>query len=364
VARIGKRRFYAALFISTFWLLGFAVVALAIGPDTAKSAERPAGLSSGVPASQLGARKLMPVPSGVADLAKESRARAIEDTERRSGIERIRTLAVSVKPAALAGVVPSAAANRASEWAKAVREAGGSPLGAIGEILPPPAWFQARLVHRRDEYDLQEAVQAGGSYGTKYLAVNGMLEQSRVSSGAVEAILDAVWHSDETPSRLKHTPHPILKKSERWLPSTSSLKEAHQYALDVFFTSVKRHGAAETGPVIRSMSSGIVVASSDDWKGGDKPSNYRSGGLSPKAGNGVIVYNPIQRRYYAYFHLSAVYAKTGHVISSGDTLGRGGNTGTNARQKAHGAHVHIEIHDAGGDAWSSYAIKDFVLSTY
>jgi murein DD-endopeptidase MepM/ murein hydrolase activator NlpD len=299
-----------------------------------------------------------------ADTAGESKARAIEDLARLSAWERVRTLAASVRPDALAGVAPAVARNRAAEWAKAVRIAGGTPLAAVGEILPPPEWFQARLVHRRDEYNLVEAVKAGGAYGKTYAAVSAMLEQSHASSEAVEAVLDAVWNSDPGSAQLKHTPSPMLKKSERWLPGVSTLGESHQHALDVFFTSVRRHGAAETGPVIRSMGNGIVVAASDDWKGGDKTSNYRSGGLSPKAGNGVIVYDPLQRRYHAYFHLSAVYVKTGQLLASGDALGRGGNTGTNARKKEHGGHVHIEIHDADGDAWTAYAIRDYFLSIY
>ncbi len=334
---------------------------MAIGPDTAKTAVRTVDLAKEIPASPRAEQKITATPEA-ADKAIGSKTRATEDATRLSGIERIRTLSSSIRPNALAGVVPIVARSRASEWAKAVKESGGSPLAAIGEILPPPEWFQARLVHRRDEYDLLDAVKAGGAYGETYLAVNGMLGQSRSSSSAVEAVIDAVWYGDGTSARLKHAPSPVLRKSERWLPSASSLKESHQYALDVFFTSVRRRGAEETGPVIKSMSSGIVVAASDDWKGGDSPANYRSGGLSPKAGNGVIVYDPVQRRYYAYFHMNGVYVHTGQSIPSGETLGRGGNTGTNARKKEHGGHVHVEIHDADGDAWTVYAIKDYILS--
>jgi murein DD-endopeptidase MepM/ murein hydrolase activator NlpD len=57
-----------------------------------------------------------------------------------------------------------------------------------------------------------------------------------------------------------------------------------------------------------------------------------------------------------------VVVRVGQMVASGQSLGLGGNTGVNARKKNHGTHVHIEIHDAEKGAWSSYRIRDLLLS--
>lgn len=305
-------------------------------------------------------------PAGVTPQLVSSGQYVGTDIEKQgtSGTELLRFLSAILKPRALQDVVPTVARARAAEWVAVMKAEGKDPVAAIDEILPPPEWFQARLVHLRDKYDLDEAARAGGAYGKAYQAVQAYWALARQTSPAMEAILDEVWQSSDIHTLLKSEPSPVLKKSERWIPGRSSLRTSHQFALDVFFTSIRRHGVEETGPIIRSVSSGIVVAASGDWNGGDKPSNYRSGGLSPKAGNGAIVYDPVHRRYFAYFHLHDVYVRTGQVIESGYALGSGGNTGTNARKKEHGGHVHIEIHDADGDAWSVYSIREFLLSIH
>jgi len=225
-------------------------------------------------------------------------------------------------------------------------------------------WVQARLVTIRDESDLAEDAKADGAYGQAYSALQDALATTKASSQAVEAVIDEVWSISDAAAGLEKGPLPVLKPGERWIPGKSGLATSHQYALDVFFTSVRRHGVEEKGPVIRSMSSGVVVSAAGDWSGGDRPSLYRGGGLSPKAGNGVVVYDPDARRYYAYFHLSDVSVRVGQVVEAGKQLGRGGNTGVNARKKGHGGHVHLEIHDVEGGAWTSYRIRDFIVSMH
>ena len=70
-----------------------------------------------------------------------------------------------------------------------------------------------------------------------------------------------------------------------------------------------------------------------------------------------MIYDPTARVYCSYFHLNTVALKIGTVVKAGDTVGRGGNSGANARKKGHGDHVHIEIFDAARDtALSSYEI--------
>lgn len=325
--------FLATLAIAACWLLGFVAVALAIGPDGLRS--RPGELVMDQP------------PQAV-----------LHATD----LERLRTASVMLSARELAGVSAEVAKTRATEWANAVQRGGGEPVAAIGEILPPTVWFQARLVGKRDQEALAGDAKTAGAYGIAYKAIKDALAESRSSSKALEAALDEIWQSSGMASTLRPGPAPVLKRSERWLPARSSLRFSHQYALDVFFTRVRRSGAEETGPVVRTMSSGIVVAASGDWRGGDKPSLYRSGGLSPNAGNGAIVYSPDEKRYYAYFHLKDIDVKAGQLVEAGQGLGHGGNTGVNARKKGHGSHVHIEMHDADGQAWSSYRIRDHILS--
>jgi len=334
----------ASAIIIAFWLLGFSAVALAVGPEKIEKQVSSVALSA---VSATDALKI--------DAQYES-------PRRLSGLEMIRFSKSTLTPQALSGISPALAIQRAADWVKAVDAEGGKPIEALGEILPSSTWVQARLVTRRDEVHVAEDAESGGEYGTTYSELQAALPETRNSSKAVEAAIDEIWRVSGISARLKPGPVAVLKSGDRWIPGKSALSASHQYALDVFFTSLKRHGVEEKGPMIRSMVSGIVVSASNDWSGGDKPSLYRSGGLSPKAGNGAVIYNPDEQRYYAYFHLSSVDVRVGQVVEAGQSLGRGGNTGVNARKKGHGGHVHVEIHDVDGGPWTSYRIRDFILS--
>jgi len=70
------------------------------------------------------------------------------------------------------------------------------------------------------------------------------------------------------------------------------------------------------------------------------------GGISPKAGNGVIIYSPDEKRYFLYFHLYDALVEKGQIVRRGQAIGHGGNTGINARKKGGGDHLHFEIFDA------------------
>jgi murein DD-endopeptidase MepM/ murein hydrolase activator NlpD len=106
-----------------------------------------------------------------------------------------------------------------------------------------------------------------------------------------------------------------------------------------------------------------VVAMANDWVGGEGPGKYRHGGLTPRAGNGVIVYDPNSRKYYTYLHLHDVVVVPGQIVSPGTPLGHGGNTGTNARKRGHGGHLHLEIFDAvQDDTLSCYELREIILS--
>jgi len=356
VERIAKRAFITTAILFACLLLGFSAVALVKGPEASKPARKLA-LDA-----QSTRKQSLVVEESTSDEPVES-GKPVDSNSLR-GLELIRFTATSLAPESLMKIEPELARNRALEWSKAVEAEGSSPMEALGEILPPSNWFQARLITKRDEPDLTLDAKAAGEYGRIYAELKATLSTTKATTPAMEAVITAVWRYSDSAARLKAGPAAVLKSRDRWIPAKTQLDSAHQYALDIFFTSIKRHGAEQIGPTIRSMSRGVVVAASDDWNGGDKPSLYRSGGLSPKAGNGAIIFDPDAGRYYAYFHLSDVQVKAGQLVSAGDAIGKGGNTGVNARKKDHGGHVHVEIHDADGGAWSSYKIRDFIVSIH
>ena len=269
-------------------------------------------------------------------------------------------LAAALEPEALAGLGASVASMRADAWEEAVRAKGLTPAAALTGILPAAEWFQARLLSKRDEAELRNDARFSGAYGLAYQSILSSLPLARQSAQGMEAVLRSIWLSEPRVKELGSDHVSVLAATDKWLPPASSLDSAHQYALDVFFLQVKRNGVVETGPPVRSMTRGIVVAAADGWDGGDRPSLYRGGGLSPKAGNGAIVYCPDDGRYYSYFHLSSMQIATGDFVGAGAVLGLGGNTGVNARKKGHGAHVHIEIHERDGRAWPSFAIREYI----
>lgn len=158
-----------------------------------------------------------------------------------------------------------------------------------------------------------------------------------------------------------------------------ALKSNHQGALDVFFEEVdiEFRGEDQIGPAITAFAPGIVIAAGDGWKGGVTEESYVGGGLSPTAGNALIIYNPMSGEYHYYFHFYDLKVKRGDIVSAGDVLGRIGNTGKNTRKKEtmsdgtvtdHGRHLHMEIHryDAKTNQVSTedcYTIRKKLLAT-
>ena len=95
-------------------------------------------------------------------------------------------------------------------------------------------------------------------------------------------------------------------------------------ALDIFVT--------REGVTVRTPVSGVVVASGDDWVGGYARRRgglyYEGGGLSRRAGNGVMIFNPDDSGYVYFAHLQqGILVKTGDVVRAGQALGRVGHTG-------------------------------------
>ena len=114
-------------------------------------------------------------------------------------------------------------------------------------------------------------------------------------------------------------------------------------ALDIF---VPREGGEVRTPV-----SGVVVAMGDDWLGGWARArggfHFEGGGLSRRAGNGVMIFDPASGSYVYFAHLQpGILVHTGDVIPAGRVLGHTGHTG-NAAQPGHGRHLHFALKQSG-----------------
>lgn len=243
---------------------------------------------------------------------------------------------------------------------------------AFSAVFPRPASILAMLALDRDVDDFEEMGAGTNAAAAHYrraadLAValrplrqnyailfeNAWREQRRMAARS----LDRVDAHDAIPAT-EISAKDLADAGELQAPPLRDLAYSHPYALDVFFRHVDRKGAVERGPLIMALEGGIVVASADDWRGGAGADAWGGGGLSPAAGNGVVVYSPASGRYYSYFHLSEVAVRRGQAVGKGAVLGRGGNTGVNARKKGHGGHLHLEIFDTAKDeALSAWEIR-------
>jgi murein DD-endopeptidase MepM/ murein hydrolase activator NlpD len=302
----------------------------------------------------------------------------IDPSRGRTGIE-LAGLERSLSPSAIAASEPEAAATRAERLVHSARLAGVDPRESLDDALPEARNVLGMLALDRDVDDYDEYADLENPAGDYYREQAQISRTMRALRPGYEAIFAAVCSAlsgeerrvlalsgdggREKVSSLKGRKSPyIAKPGEVWLPRRSELRFAHPYALDVFFFNVDRSGGgAERGPLIRALYPGLVVAAAGDWTGGAGVSTWKSGGLSPAAGNGVVLYDPSTRRYVSYFHLSSVTVHKGELVGTGQVVGRGGNSGMNARKAGHGEHVHIEIFDTARDAaLSSEEILDLL----
>jgi len=247
---------------------------------------------------------------------------------------------------------------------------------AFSAVFPRPASVLAMLALDRDVDDFEEMGAGTNAAAAHYrraadLAValrplrqnyailfgSAWKEERRMAARSLDRVdaHDAILATEISASDL-------ADDGELQAPPLRDLAYSHPYALDVFFRHVDRKGAVERGPLIMALEEGIVVAQADDWRGGAGADAWGGGGLSPAAGNGVVVYSPASGRYYSYFHLSEVAVRRGQAVGKGAVLGRGGNTGVNARKKGHGGHLHLEIFDTAKDeALSAWEIRTLLF---
>ena len=262
--------------------------------------------------------------------------------------------------------------EQVQELLREARKGGLDASPVAGSLFPGPAAVLALLSAERDvdnfESDAEHSGRAGEFYRGETLLVRHVqpLFRSYVElfTTAYDELGGPLAAAVSVPSfarRMRDGVLPYAPDLGITPPPRYQLADAHPYALDLFFSDVKHLPDGQEGPPIPSLSGGIVVASARNWRGGAGIESWRGGGLSPSAGNGVVVYDPVSRRFFSYFHMRTTDRNPGDIVRPGDILGIGGNTGMNARRPGHGGHVHVEIFDAAADrSLNSYRILDLV----
>ena len=114
-------------------------------------------------------------------------------------------------------------------------------------------------------------------------------------------------------------------------------------ALDIF--------VPDEGVGIRTPVAGVVVAAGDGWRGGYERRGrgfyYEGEGLSRRAGNGAILFDPASGGYLLFSHLRAgVLVHAGDVVAAGTPVGHVGHTG-NAARPGRGKHLHFAYKEPG-----------------
>jgi hypothetical protein len=232
------------------------------------------------------------------------------------------------------------------------------PEEASVAVFPNPGELLAMLARDRDVDDFIENSDEDGAAGEYYRRVVDMVPELHPLRSRYEALFSGVYTGLLNMGRMK-VARQAKEEAKDYrggvtLPRLSSRPRereyslSHTFALDIFYMQIDRLplSTLQKGPLVFSLEPGIVVGSDASWSGGEDLGNYRGGGITPKAGNGLIIYSPSTRKYYLYFHLYDVLVSTGDLIPRGYPVGHGGNTGTNARKPGHGEHLHLEIYDA------------------
>ena len=106
-------------------------------------------------------------------------------------------------------------------------------------------------------------------------------------------------------------------------------RRTHQWALDLFL---------DEGSPVLSATRGVVILADHFWDNSDPFSTS-----SPQGGNSVIIFDPIDSRFYRYCHLNDVQVVAGMLMKPGDRIGAVGHSGWNAARPGHGRHLHWEV---------------------
>jgi len=338
-----SRAFYLALLLASAFIALSCILLIKPSASTRAAQNPKAALSDGVPPSNLSSLS----DAEVAALLSKSEIGSLEPEESR-------LFGATIVPrAVLEDIVPE-------EYA--------------ASFFPSPSEILAMLARDRDVDDYLENAAEKGPAGAYYQAVADMVPSMKPLRGNYEMFFAGAYGALREMGRLKVPAQAYadstLYKSGVTLPRLSSKPRtqdydySHTFALDIFLDNVGTlpFSSLEKGPIVFSLTDAIVIATNSSWMGGEDLTSYRSGGITPKAGNGVILYSPAKRKYYLYFHLFDVLVAPGEAIPKGYPLGHGGNTGTNARKPGHGEHLHLEIYDAAASRFlKNFEIADIVF---
>lgn len=243
------------------------------------------------------------------------------------------------------------------------RREGLDPGPALALAFPRPDSILSMLALDRDVDDFAEAGEGEGAAAAHYRRAAEAARVYRPLRANFTQLFAESWKAQTgLPAPGKDVQRIYLRdlapQGSLESPNLGELAYSHPYALDIFFSRVQRRGKEEFGPPISALEEGLVVAASGNWRGGEGAAAWKGGGLSPSAGNGVVIYAPLSGRYYSYFHFSEVAVQAGDRVWRGTVLGRGGNSGANARKTDHGRHLHLEIFDSRTDqALSAWEIR-------
>jgi murein DD-endopeptidase MepM/ murein hydrolase activator NlpD len=192
--------------------------------------------------------------------------------------------------------------------------------------------------------------EARWPYGTEERLVpktTGEIDSGVVRRRALETLWRS-WFTAHAGDSIRPTPreawrYPLAQRA-RLLDNFRSPRPGGRHgALDLF---VEREGVG-----IRSPVSGVVVAAGDGWRGRYERRSrglvYEGDGLSRRAGNAAIVFDPASGGYFLFSHMQqGIRVRAGDVIAAGTPVGRVGRTG-NAAQPGHGKHLHLAYKEPG-----------------
>ena len=181
-------------------------------------------------------------------------------------------------------------------------------------------------------------------YCQKYKSLYSNFIKAKRFQSKHEAVLNCFFRTFSSLSG-NETSYVFSERSTGNYGRGRELEHAHGDALDVFFQPRKVVRGRQIGPELLAYQSGIVLAVGNNWSGRQR-TNYNGQGLSPKAGNGLIIYNPVTNIYQYYSHMHLVSVVPGQIVRAGTVLGLVGNTGGRPN-KAVNKHVHFELHRNG-----------------
>ena len=238
----------------------------------------------------------------------------------------VAALSRRLRPSAIAEGRVDQAASAAERLVLDARRAGLDPGEALRSAFPEPSRILGMLALDRDVEDFLDYASRADSIGGYYREEAGISREMRPLRSRYEAAFAAASlalsgpgaassraaspasgrPSRERPASLPTSPRPRTCGCRPRTSCRSRIPMPSTY----FSRDVARSGDAERGPTIRALYPGIVVAAASDWSGGPG-AEWRGGGLSPAAGNGVVIYDPAARVYCSVFSSERGRARDG-----------------------------------------------------